>query len=252
MVAPVVDIAASDDIPPTQVDAARRRLETLGRYTKAPLAVRLALRRAGHGAIVADASTTFAGRVLAAHVTGPAADAAAEAVAERLRRQLRRVVDADVARRNEPATILEALHDLGPHPLHPVNAKPPEERQLVRRHTFSDHPEATLEAIADLIDLDEEFHLFVHVRTGEDVVVHRREDRRFGLLHPRGSRLADEADDLVAPEPSRYSEPISLDTARAEMDVVVHRFVYFLDADDGRGKVLYMRQDGDYGLVEPR
>jgi hypothetical protein len=35
------------------------------------------------------------------------------------------------------------------------------------------------------------------------------------------------------------------------MDVVAHRFLYFLDADDGRGKVLYMRDDGDYGLVEP-
>jgi hypothetical protein len=35
------------------------------------------------------------------------------------------------------------------------------------------------------------------------------------------------------------------------MDVVNNRFVYFIDAADGRGKVLYMRHDGDYGLVEP-
>jgi ribosome-associated translation inhibitor RaiA len=250
MVAPVLHISASDDIPPAQVDAARRRLEALGRYTDAPLAVRLALRRAGRD-VVADASTTFDGRVLAAHVTGPAADAAAEAVADRLRRQLRRVVDADVARRDEPAVIMKALEDLGPHPLRPVHAKPAEERRIVRRRTYSDHPEATLEAIADLIDLDEDFHLFVHVRTGEDVVVHRLADRRFGLLHPRGSRLADEADQLVAPQPSRYSEPISLEAVRAEMDLIVHRFTYFHDAGDGRGKVLYVRHDGDYGLVEP-
>ena len=35
------------------------------------------------------------------------------------------------------------------------------------------------------------------------------------------------------------------------MDVLNHRFLYFIDAVDGRGKVLYLRHDGDYGLVEP-
>ena len=33
--------------------------------------------------------------------------------------------------------------------------------------------------------------------------------------------------------------------------MVSHRFVYFIDAADGRGKVLYLRHDGDYGLMEP-
>jgi len=31
----------------------------------------------------------------------------------------------------------------------------------------------------------------------------------------------------------------------------VHRFLYFIDAADERGKVLDVRHDGDYGLVEP-
>jgi hypothetical protein len=53
------------------------------------------------------------------------------------------------------------------------------------------------------------------------------------------------------PEPSRYGDPLTLAQARAEMDLVDHRFLYFTDAADGRGKVLYLRSDGDYGLVEP-
>jgi ribosome-associated translation inhibitor RaiA len=254
MVAPAVDVSASDDILPAQVEAARRHVEALGRYTDVPVAVRLTLRRGGRATYVADASTVFDGRTLAAHASGPSADTAAEEVAARLRRQLRRVVDAEVARRNDPGAIARTLEDLEPGRMHrpEARAKPPEERDIVFRRTYSDHPEATLEAISDLIDLDEEFHLFVHVRTGEDVVVHRRDDDRIGLLHPRGSVLADEADDVVAPEPNRYSDPISLDTARSEMDVLDHRFLYFLDAADGRGKVLYLRHDGDYGLVEPR
>lgn len=254
MVAFAVDVSATDDIPQRQIDAARRRLETVGRFTDTPLTVRLTLRRGGRGRFVADASTAFAGRMLAAHAGGPSADMAAEAVAARLRRQLRRIIAADIARRNDPGVIGKALDDIASGPLHPPpgRAKPPEQRRIVHRRTYSDHPEATLEAISDMIDLDELFHLFVHVRTSEDVVVHRREDGRIGLLHPRNSPLADEADDVVAPEPNRYSEPIPLETARSEMDMVDHRFEYFLDASDGRGKVLYRRYDGDYGLVEPQ
>ena len=102
-----------------------------------------------------------------------------------------------------------------------------------------------------MLDLDEEFHLFVHVRTGEDVVVHWRDDGRVGLIHPRGSVLADESDDIVVPEASRFSDPLTLDAVKAEMDLVNQRFLYFIDAADGRGKVIYLRHDGDYGLVEP-
>jgi hypothetical protein len=35
------------------------------------------------------------------------------------------------------------------------------------------------------------------------------------------------------------------------MDVLNHRFLYFIDEADGRGKVIYLRHDGNYGLVEP-
>ncbi|MET0816106.1 MAG: sigma 54 modulation/S30EA ribosomal C-terminal domain-containing protein, partial [Solirubrobacteraceae bacterium] len=70
-----------------------------------------------------------------------------------------------------------------------------------------------------------------------------------------GSVLADEGD-LVVAQPSWFSEPLPFAAARSEMDMlneraVHHRFLYFIDADDERGKVLYLRLDGDYGLVEP-
>lgn len=34
------------------------------------------------------------------------------------------------------------------------------------------------------------------------------------------------------------------------MNLAGHRFVYFIDAADDRGKALYLRHDLDYGLVE--
>jgi hypothetical protein len=70
------------------------------------------------------------------------------------------------------------------------------------------------------------------------------------LIHPRGSELAKESGP-AEPELSRYSGPIKLDDARSDMDELNDRFLYFVDVDDGRGKVLYLRHDGDYGLVEP-
>jgi ribosome-associated translation inhibitor RaiA len=250
-----VDLTIGDGIPEERAHVARDLIASLDRYVDPDdlQAAHLTLRREGTPApFVADASVVFDGRVLAAHSTGRSADEAADAAAERLRRQLRRVVDADVALRNEPRTIERALKDLPrnredrPH----ARRKPPEERSIVHRRPYSEIPISTLEAVADLIDLDLHFNLFRHVRNDEDVVVYCRDDGRIGLIHPRDSVLADE-NDVVIPEPSRYSEPLPFDRARTEMDMLDHRFLYFVDAADDRGKVIYLRYDGDYGLVEP-
>ena len=240
------------------VEELRERMAALERVTDLPLTdLRIAVRdernRRGYAPWIADASLRAAGRLLAAHATGPKPLLAADKAIERLRRQLRRIVDAEVALRNEPRTIAVALAALSPPrgPRAAPSAKPAEEREIVHRRTYAERPLATYEAIADLLDLDDVFLLFRHLRSGEDVVVHRRDDGRIGLVFPRGSALADEGDDIVVPESSRYSEPLSLEVARAEMDVLNHRFLYFTDARDGRGRVLYVRHDGDYGLIEP-
>jgi ribosome-associated translation inhibitor RaiA len=252
-----VELTADKSIPREQAHAAEELIASLARYSSRPLTgARLTLRESGprrsKRPFVADASVVVDGRLLAAHAAGPSVSQAAEAVADRLRRQLRRVVGADVALRNEPRVTQAALADLEVDRLHRPEArlKPPSERQIVHRRTYVDVPLSTLEATADLLDLDVEFYLFRHARTGEDVVVYRRDDGRVGLLFPPGSALADE-NDVVVPEPSRYSGPLAFETARTEMDELNHRFLYFIDAADGRGKVLYLRHDGDYGSVEP-
>jgi ribosome-associated translation inhibitor RaiA len=251
--APEIEVVG--DVRPKEIEAARQKVEALRRYIgDRDMDGRVVLRRQGsqQPPYAASASVRFEGRTIAAQASGPSAEAATEAVVDRLVRRMRGVVDADVALRNEPRVIESALADLrDDRPEPPQRArKPPEEREIVHRRTYAYRPVPTLTAVADLLDLDLLFLLFVHARTEEDVVVYWRDDGRIGLLHPRGSKLADE-NDIVVPEPSRYSQPLTLAVARSEMDMLNHRFLYFTDADDGRGKVLYLRYDGDYGLVEP-
>jgi ribosome-associated translation inhibitor RaiA len=244
----------ADGVPSDQLDDVRRSLASLEKVIDQPLvSVRVTLRGGpnARAPVVADAHLPFKGRVLAAHAPGRSPVEAADAVVERLRRQLRRIVDAKVATRNDPRAVQAGDDALRPARLsEEIRRKPPEERQIVDHRTYAPEPEPTLTAIADMLDDDELFHLFVHARTGEDVVVCWLDSGRIGLIFPPGSILADEGD-LVVPRPSRYSEPLPLATARAEMDMLDHRFLYFVDAADARGKVLYLRFDGDYGLVVP-
>jgi ribosome-associated translation inhibitor RaiA len=253
-----IDFTASKDIPEEEAEAARERIAKVRRYMKEPPAgaLRVTIRRLRSRPdgrpYVADADMRFQGRPIAAHATGRSAVEAADELFERLREQVRGVVGSEVAQRNEPAAIAAALRSL---PFRREDRpqrrlKPPEERRIVHHRTYSSRPKATIDAIRELIDFDLEFLVFRHARSDEDVVVYRRDDGRLGLIHPPGSALADETA-LVEPEPSRYRTPIKLDDARADMDELDQRFLFFVDLDDGRGKVLYLRHDGDYGLVEP-
>jgi hypothetical protein len=42
-----------------------------------------------------------------------------------------------------------------------------------------------------------------------------------------------------------------VDAARAVLDLSDAPFVFYVDPSDDRGRVLYRRYDGHYGLVEP-
>ena len=46
-------------------------------------------------------------------------------------------------------------------------------------------------------------------------------------------------------------EPMLLDDAIERMEELEHSFFLFLDADAGEMKLLYRRNDGNFGLIEP-
>jgi hypothetical protein len=134
----------------------------------------------------------------------------------------------------------------------PTDARPQPRASptIVRRRPYADIALTTLEAVADLISLDARFFFFRHARSAEDVCLDRFMNGRIGLIFPPGSVLADETD-LIVGRPSRYTQPLPLAAALEELVLVRHRFMYFVDAADEHAKVLYLRRDGDVGLVEP-
>jgi putative sigma-54 modulation protein len=65
---------------------------------------------------------------------------------------------------------------------------------------------------------------------------------------------AEEADEVVGRivRTKRFGiKPISPDEAVAQMELLSHDFFVFENADTGKVNVLYRREDGNYGLLEP-
>jgi ribosome-associated translation inhibitor RaiA len=127
--------------------------------------------------------------------------------------------------------------------------RPVEDRELVRHKTFAVGEMTPDEAVFDLELLDHDFYLFMNQETGEANVVTRSEGGGYELLEPSATcSLADSAAEI------RHStaRPSTLNTAAAIdlLDLGNAPFVFFIDSDDQRARVLYRRYDGHYGLIE--
>ncbi|MGZ4711886.1 MAG: sigma 54 modulation/S30EA ribosomal C-terminal domain-containing protein [Acidimicrobiia bacterium] len=130
--------------------------------------------------------------------------------------------------------------------------RPPEEREIVRHKTpaYSElHPD---EAAEDLELLDHDFFLFRNLETGEDNVIARVHDERGGyeLFEPSATCSLDAPIAPIVHSPVR-PVPMEVDAAREMLDLTEAPFVFFVGPRDGRGRVLYRRYDGHYGLIVP-
>src|SRR5205085_4527250 len=60
---------------------------------------------------------------------------------------------------------------------------------------------------------------------------------------------SDTGEPLVIREKVHDSQPVTLDQALYEMELVGHDFYLFIDADNGRPSVVYRRRAYDYGVI---
>lgn len=176
---------------------------------------------------------------------------AIDSLAQHLTRQLRRFVDRRNDRRERGAGEGGEWHHGDYSPPRPeFFPRPPEEREIIRRKSFATRATAPHEAAEEMALLDHSFYLFTDAESGVDAAIYRRDDGRLGLIGPSGTGWEGEDDGIVYEE-SRTGQPISLNDAVSEMGMLNHRFFYFVDTATARGKIIYMRYDGHYGLIEP-
>ena len=71
------------------------------------------------------------------------------------------------------------------------------------------------------------------------------------LVAPSEEAVIEEDDFTVVRTKTIPVKPISVDEAILQMNLVGHKFYMFTNADTGKVNVVYVRDDGAYGLLQP-
>lgn len=255
---PAVEVMAVGDIPADARADATAKIGALGRYTDEPiLRCRVRLSRSNDPAVarpvIAQGNVDVNGRLLRVQV---AADSAHEAVAlleARLRRKLAQMARHWEARRGAmpEATPREWRHTTVPTHRPSFYPLPEQERQVVRHKTYEPARATPDEAAFDMDMLDYDFQLFTDSESGQDSVIYHAGPTGYRLaqLVPDSTRTRSTALPLTVSE--RSAPRLTLAEAIRRLNATGQPFLFFAEAVSGRGRVLYRRYDGHYGLITP-
>jgi hypothetical protein len=127
---------------------------------------------------------------------------------------------------------------------------------ITRRKAYELLRGTPVQAVAVMDAMYYDVHLFTDSETGEDAVVYRAGPS--GLRLARQRRMCPPASSLTAssarvplivnPQPTpNLTEAAAVDRMRDQGPA----FLFFNDADTGRGRLLYRRYDGNLGLITP-
>lgn len=239
---------------PGAADYAEEKISGLSRFAHRPIRhAHVKLARHGDPAqerpVIAQANLDVDGSLIRAEAQGDTAREAIDRLDDRLRRRLRQAAEHWEARRNGRPVDLGQAEPVD-RPGHvPI---PPEERQIVRRKSYTLAACSVDEAALEMELLDYDFHLFTEKGTGMASVIYRG--------GPTGYRLAQ-----VASVPKEQLAPFELpatisaapppcitsEQATERLGLLGLPFLFFIDAAEGRAGVLYHRYDGHYGLITP-
>jgi hypothetical protein len=245
-----VVISSTGRLAPEDLDVARRAVVHAAETTRDTVfgaSVRLVHLRnpALELSYTARASLHVDGVPVRAHAVGATAGEAISAMERRLRGQLARLHhryrlagDPDAFPRSRPGRRRSAAAGTGPAPR--VLSHPPYEL-----------PSATVDEAVHTMDLmDFDFHLFREAETDRDTVLYRTASSGYRLAQVRpkpGWRPRATAPVTVSPRPAaRHTLPAAID----HLEAAGLPFLFYAVAS-GRGRLLYHRHDGNYGLIVP-
>ncbi|MEV0594650.1 ribosome hibernation promotion factor [Nonomuraea cavernae] len=192
----------------------------------------------------AQANLDVSGRLIRAQASGSSMYQALDLLEERVRTRLRRTARhwGELRGRHWPER--EASLPVLPRP----RREPDVEREIVRHKTLGAYRATPEEAAFDMEQLDFDFYLFTEAGSGQDSVLYRAGDGYLlAQVEPRPEALGEVMMPLtVDPGPAPR-----LTTAEAvdRLGAGGRAFEFFADAETGRGRLIYHRYDGGYGLI---
>jgi len=253
-----VQVTVHGDVPAAAVEHAQKAIASVAAHSPRPILLatcHLQVDRdpARQRPCEARATLDVSGRPVCAHVAAEEMALAIDRLEARLRRRLADLAETRTERRRRGGTAEPGEWQHGDLPAERPDfyPRPPEERRVLERATYSPDPIDPDEAAWELHMLDERFHLFVDSATGADAVIQRLDDGTWELQEavPDPTAEARAAITLdVSPTPARR---LDLAAARSVLDLSDAQFVFYVDPSDERGRLLYRRYDGHYGLLEP-
>lgn len=119
-------------------------------------------------------------------------------------------------------------------------------------------PQMPLRAEVEHVDLYSAVDLVVDKLMGQLRKLKTRMDRSNGKISLGRSidfemfeeELAESEEDIVVRAKSYYLDAMKIDEAIARMDALGHDFFLYLDEEDDRISVVYVRRDGGYGVIQ--
>jgi ribosomal subunit interface protein len=253
-----VDVTVRGDVPDGARELAAEKIGGLERYVNTRfLRGHVVLRMEANPRIDrparAEGEVLLDGRAIRAHVASYDMTMAVDQLAQRLERQLRSFVERRVSERDRGSSQTPGEYRHGDsaevRPAHFL--RPPDEREIVRKKSFAIGEMDAVRAAAEMEMLDHDFFLYRDADAEVDAVVYRRDDAGTGVIGPLGTGWDGPDEDGIVREDSRGPEPRRIEDVVAEMNELNHRFLYFVDEESGRARVIYLRYDGNYGLIEP-
>lgn len=196
----------------------------------------------------AEATVDLDGTVVRAKTEAPTLTEAVDELEDRLRRQITELQERTRARQRWTGLSAEHQwrHGAVPRRESAYFPRSPESREVVRRKSFASAPMTVDEAAYEMDLLDHDFFLYVDVDSGTPALVHRL-DGGYAVQGGAAPEAVAEAATPVIHDPPPPT--LTDDQARTRLEAVGEPFVFYLDAETGEGRVLYLRYDGHYGLI---
>lgn len=247
-----IETVVRGPVPESVVSYAASQVDHVLDYANHPvLGARLVLTQSQDPAMErparAEASFDVNGTQLRAHAIASDMTGAVDLLEAKLRKNLRQYQDRQRTRHRGIGVSAEHQWRHGDLPTvrEAHFPRPPQDREIVRRKTFALAPMTPDEAAYEMGLLGHDFYLFTDSRSGRDAVVYVDGEGRFAI---RGEAVPnDQSASLV--EMVGSAPMLSESEAVARLDLSGEPFVFYLDRETGRGRVLYLRYDGHYGLI---